>query len=548
MRRPRKFAAAAVVLLPLLAGGFLLQSRSGRESALLLDQVLTLISERFVDTLPQGAMYEKAARGLVRELNDPYTELLSPRDYKQFSTRTGGRYGGLGMSIERRDNQIVVANVFPHTPAERGGVREGDRIVQVDTMSTRGWDTQKTSDILTGTPGTKVRVKFGRPGLTEPIEAEFTRAIINVPAVPYGIMFGQVGYLPLQSFNEHAVAEVEKTVKDLVASGAKGIVLDLRGNPGGILEQSLTVSNLFLRQGAEIASVRARNGETQSYVARSQPTLPTTPLIVLTDDRSASASEIVAGALQDHDRAVIVGETSFGKGLVQSVYNLEGGYYLKLTTAKWFTPSGRSIQRDRKFIDGQFVEDTVRDTLETEASKKDRPMFKSDGGRPVYGGGGITPDVMVADDTLSTAEQVFLKSLGAKILDVETTLRDYALELSQLVSNGSVPKDFKPSPSWREGLRRRVEARGVKTDSVQWIGGGRWLERRIEYFIARYAMGDSAAKRRQLPYDKPLSKALEMMGKGQTQKDLFSLAQLSLKPVNDAVPSKNQSATSRPPR
>jgi carboxyl-terminal processing protease len=543
MRRPRKLAVVAVVLLPLFAGGFLLQSRAGRESALLLDQVLSLISERFVDTLPQGAMYEKAARGLVRELNDPYTELLSPKDYKQFSTRTGGRYGGLGMSIEQRDNQIIVANVFPHTPAEKGGVREGDRIIQVDTMSTRGWTTQKTADVLTGTPGTKVRVKFSRPGMGEPIEGEFIRAIVNVPAVPYGIMFGNVGYVPLQSFNEHAVTDVEKTIKDLVARGAKGIVLDVRNNPGGILEQSLNISNLFLRQGSEIASVRARNGEQQSYVARSQPTLPTTPLIVLTDDRSASASEIVAGALQDHDRAVIVGETTFGKGLVQSVYNLEGGYYLKLTTAKWFTPSGRSIQRDRKFIDGQFVEDTVRDSLETEASKKDRPAFKSDGGRVVYGGGGITPDVIVADDTLSTAEQVVLKALGPKILDVETALRDYALELSREVKG-----DFKSSPAWRDELRRRVEARGVKTDAAQWNAGGRWFDRRIEYFTARYALGDSAAKRRQLPYDLPLSKALEMMSKGQTQKDLFSLAQGPVKPVNSAVPARNQNATARPPR
>ena len=543
MRRPRKLAAFAVVLLPLLAGGFLLQSSRGRESALLLDQVLTLISDRFVDSLPQGAMYEKAARGLVRELNDPYTELLSPKDYKQFSTRTGGRYAGLGMSIEPRDGQIVVANVFPHTPAERGGVREGDRIIQVDTMSTRGWTTQKASDVLMGTPGTKVRVKFSRPGVAEPIEGEFTRAIISVPAVPYGIMFGNVGYLPLSSFNEHAVAEVENTVRSLVSRGAKGIVLDLRNNPGGILEQSLNISNLFLPQGSEIASVRARSGESQSYVARARPTLPTTPLIVLTDDRSASASEIVAGALQDHDRAVIVGETTFGKGLVQSVYNLEGGYYLKLTTAKWYTPSGRSIQRDRKFVDGQFVEDTVRDTLETEASKKTRPAFKSDGGRLVYGGGGITPDVLVSDDTLTTAEQVHLKALGAKILDVETTLRDYALELSR-----TVPKDFKPSTTWREELRRRVEARGVKTDSAQWHAAGRYYDRRIEYFTARYAMGDSAAKRRQLPYDQPLSKALELMGKGQTQKDLFSLAQVPVKPVNGAVPSRNQNATARPPR
>jgi carboxyl-terminal processing protease len=545
MRRS-KLAIAAIVLVPILASGFLLQSRGGRESAVLLDQVLSLISERFVDTLPQGTMYEKAARGLVRELNDPYTELLSPRELKQFTTRTGGRYGGLGMQIEPRDGQIVVANVFPHTPAERGGVREGDRIIQVDTMSTRGWTTQKASEVLTGTPGTKVRVKFSRPGVTEPIEAEFTRAIVSVPAVPYAITFGPVGYVPLLTFNEHAATELERAIRDLTARGAKGVIVDLRNNPGGILEQSLTVSNLFLRPGAELLSVRARSGETQSYVARAQPALPSTPLIVLTDERSASASEIVAGALQDHDRAVIVGQTTFGKGLVQSVFNLEGGYALKLTTAKWFTPSGRSIQRERKFVDGQFVEDTLRDSLETEASKRQRPVYKSDGGRLVYGGGGITPDVIVPDDTLTTAEQQLLKTLAPKGSDIETVLRDYALELSRTVSVG-----FQPNPLWRAELRRRIEARGIKVDSAQWEVGNRPYGRRLEYFVTRHAFGDSTARRRELPYDATLRRAIDMMNKGQTQKDLFTLAHVSFKPINDANPPKNQNATApstRPPR
>jgi len=536
MRRPRKLAAVAVVLLPLLAGGFLLQSR-GRDGSVLLDQVLSLVSERFVDTLPQGAMYEKAARGLVRELNDPYTELLSPKELKQFTTRTGGRYGGLGMQIEPRDQQIVVSRVFPHTPAERNGVREGDRIVQVDTTSTRGWSTQQASDVLTGTPGTKVRVKFTRPGVAQPIDMEFTRAIIHVPAVPYAITFGSVGYVPLQSFNENAASELEDAIRSLTQRGAKGVIIDLRRNPGGILEQSLTVSNLFLKPGLEIASVRSRSGETQSYVARGQPALPTTPLIVLTDEGSASASEIVAGALQDHDRAVIVGETSFGKGLVQSVFNLDGGYALKLTTAKWYTPSGRSIQRERKFVDGQFVEDTTRDSLETEASKKSRPAFKSDAGRPVYGGGGVTPDVIVHDDTLSTPEQQLIKALSPKGQEFSTALQDYALELSR-----QVPKDFQLQPAWRDELRRRVESRGVKVDSAQWQAGGRWIDQQLDFYVARFAAGDSLAKRRQLGIDAPLRKAIDMMNKGQTQKDLFSLAQLNLKPINDAKPPSNQAA------
>jgi carboxyl-terminal processing protease len=542
MRRPRKLAAVAVVLLPLLAGGFLLQSRTQSGSAL-LDQVLTLVSERFVDTLPQGTMYEKAARGLVRELNDPYTELLSPKELKQFSTRTGGRYGGLGMQIEYRDQQIMVSRVFPHTPAERNGVREGDRIIQVDTTSTRGWSTQQASDVLTGTAGTKVRVKFSRPGVAQPIDMEFTRAIIHVPAVPYAITFGNVGYVPLQSFNENAASELEDAIRSVVTRGAKGVILDLRGNPGGILEQSLTVSNLFLKPGLEIASVRSRSGETQSYVARGQPALPNVPLIVLADERSASASEIVAGALQDHDRAVIVGQTTFGKGLVQSVFNnLDGGYALKLTTAKWFTPSGRSIQRERKFVDGQFVEDTTRDSLETEASKKDRPVYKSDAGRPVYGGGGVAPDVIVQDDTLTTAEQQLIKSLAPKASEFSTALQDYALEIAR-----QSPKQFQTQPAWRDELRRRIEARGVKVDPQQWDSGGRWVGQQLEHFVARYAAGDSAAKRQELAFDAPLRKAIDMMNKGQTQKDLFSLAQASLKPINDAKPGKNQAAAAARP-
>jgi carboxyl-terminal processing protease len=522
MRRQVSPAVLALVFVPVIASGFLLQSRAERNGAVLLDQVLELVSKRFIDTLPEDAMYEKAARGLIRELNDPYTELMSPRDRKQFSTRTDGRYGGLGMSIEQRDQQIVVANVFPNTPAERGGVREGDRIIQVDTMSTRGWTTQKASDVLTGTPGTKVRVKFSRPGVPEPIETEFTRAIVLVPAVPFAIMFGNSGYVPLQTFNEHATKDLETRIRELTARGAKGIIVDLRGNPGGRLDQSESISNLFLKEGSEIVSVRYRSGETQTTVARTQPALPTTPLIILTDERSASASEIVAGALQDHDRAVIVGQTTFGKGLVQSLYNLDGGYALKITTAKWFTPSGRSIQRERKYVDGQFMEDTTRDSVETEASKRNRPMFRSAGGRPVYGGGGITPDIIVPDDTLTTAEQQLARALAPKVADYGTVLRDYALELSK-----STPRDFQVQSSWNQELLRRLQAKGVPVEPTQWNAGSRYVNQQLELWVTRYAQGDSAAARRRLPYDAPLRRALEMMSKGSTQRDLLAQAQAS---------------------
>src|ERR1043165_7972107 len=366
MARIRRFAVlGALVAIPVVASGFLLQSRSATTSPLLLEQVFQLVSNRFVDTLQDNMLFEKAAHGLVRELNDPYSELLSPKEMKQFNPRTGGRYGGLGMLIEKRLDWITVNKVYRNSPAERGGVRAGVRIIMADTLSTEGWDLSRVSDYLLGTPGTRGKVRCSGPGLATPIDLQFTRAIVNVPAVPYALIYDKIGYIPLEIFNENAADDARASIKRLTSEGAKGIILDLRGNGGGILEQSLDIANQFLKPGQRILSVRGR-ADSSDENAQAQPILPSLPLVVLTNNYTASASEIVAGALQDHDRALVLGETSFGKGLVQSVYSLDGGYALKLTTAKWFTPSGRSIQRERKIVDGRFVE-IEPDTNETEA-------------------------------------------------------------------------------------------------------------------------------------------------------------------------------------
>jgi carboxyl-terminal processing protease len=522
MPRIRKAAFIGALLVPVVAGGFLLQARSQREGAELLDQVMSLVNDRYVDTLPLSDVYAKAAAGLVKELNDPYSELLTPKDLKQFSSRTGGRYGGLGMLIEPEpDTKTVrVVTVYPNTPAEGGGVHEGDLIIRVDSLSTRGWTINQVSDSLTGTPGTKVKVSFARPGVAAPITATFTRAIINVPAVPYVITLGnKIGYIPLQQFNENAADNVQAAIKKLQDQGARAVILDMRGDPGGILEQSLRVANTFLPQGQLLASVKGREGPMQIEMAKAAPLAPTIPLVVMTDDRTASASEIVAGALQDHDRALVVGQTSFGKGLVQGVYDhLDGGYALKLTTGKWFTPSGRSIQRPRKFVNGAFVEDTP-DSNETNATKKNRPTFKSDAGRTVYGGGGITPDVIVQDDTLTTSEQLFAKAIAPKSQDARTVLDDYSMSLAK-----SASPTFTVQSAWLNEFYNRLQAKGVTVDRKTYDGATRYVTRLLDNRVAHYAFGDSAAKRRDLPNDAPLRKAIEMLDKGGTQRELFALA------------------------
>jgi carboxyl-terminal processing protease len=364
-------------------------------------------------------------------------------------------------------------------------------------------------------------VKFSRPGVTELIPITFTRAVINIPAVPYAIMLdGNVGYIPLLQFNESARDEIENSVTKLSRQGAKGIIIDLRGNPGGILDQSLSVSNLFLRKGQQISSIRARSGENQTFVASDDPVAPTIPLVLLTDGRSASASEIVAGALQDHDRALIVGTTSFGKGLVQSVFPLEGGYALKMTTAKWYTPNGRSIQKERKLLpSGEFVE-VMPDSLETDSVRRSRPAFKSDAGRIVYGGGAITPDIIVRPDTLTTQEQKLFNAFAPKTADVRATLMDYSLELKK-----TVKPDFVAPPTWREEFYRRLQAKGVAVDRTLYEQAGPEIDRLLGNTVARLAFGDSTAKRRSVVDDNQLVHAIDAIKQSNSQKDLFAIAQ-----------------------
>ncbi|MEO7458394.1 MAG: S41 family peptidase [Gemmatimonadaceae bacterium] len=524
MLRPRTAAVASLLLLPMAAGGFLLQSAPSRSTPKLFDQVLSIVANRYVDSLQGGAIFEKAAKGLVRELNDPYSELLAPKANEEFNRSVGGRYGGVGMLLEEQKNsgatRIVVARVFPHTPAEEGGVQEGDVIVKVDTMPVAGdIKIDNVSNALRGPIGTQVNVVYARPGVVDPIKLSFKRAQIHVPAVAYSTLVGDhVGYIPLQTFNENTAEEVTAAATKLMNDGAKSLVLDLRENGGGIVEQSLAVSSLFLKDNQPIVMVKGRNTPDETARATDEHLASQLPLVILTDGGTASASEIVAGALQDHDRALVLGTTSFGKGLVQSLFPLDGGYALKITTGKWYTPSGRSIHRERKLLpDGRFVE-TKPDSLETEADRKAKPKFRSDAGRTIYGGGGITPDIIVADDTLSTAEQEFYRAMAPKAQAFITTLNQYSFELK-----GS-PKDFTIQPAWRTELRRRLTAAGVVIEPKHEPVATKLLDRELDRRVARLVLGDAGAKIRGLAEDHQLSRAVQLLSTSRSQEALLASA------------------------
>jgi carboxyl-terminal processing protease len=362
-------------------------------------------------------------------------------------------------------------------------------------------------------------VTFGRIGVDKPIKLSFKRAEIHVPAVAFRMMLDErTGYVPLTRFSEQTTEDIANSVQALQKQGAKGVIIDLRGNPGGILEEAFSMSNLFLPRGKELLSVRGR-GEFEKYVAQQNPLAPEIPLIVLVDGGSASASEIVAGALQDYDRALVLGTTSFGKGLVQSVYNLDGGYALKITTGKWYTPSGRSIQKERKLTaDGQFLE-VHPDSLETDSVRKARPLYKSASGRTLYGGGAITPDVIVSPDTLTTAEQTLRRALLP-------SLQKYlaAVQLVAESQKGKVTPAFTVNPAWRDEVYKRLVADTLKIDKAVWDAGASDVDRYIEERVAKVAFGDTLVRRRSMKDDNQLRRAVELMRKGTTQREIFAAA------------------------
>ncbi|MDQ6886512.1 MAG: S41 family peptidase [Gemmatimonadota bacterium] len=513
-------ALGASVLAILLGSGFVAHRQSPSGGSDLFNQVKALIARTYVDSLDDLMLQEKSARGLVHEIRDPYAEFYTPKELEAFSRNTNGRYAGVGMLIEARPDHPVVARVYPDTPAEAAGVREGDRIMQVDSASTLNWPLARVSGALLGLPGTTVAVRFERAGVATPLVMRMTRGVIKVPAVPYAITLADsIGYIPVLTFNENAAAEVASALQRLQGQHAHGVVLDLRDNGGGILDQSLAMAGFFLQPGQELLGVVARGEAPTHVVAREKPIAPSVPLVVMINGGTASASEIVAGALQDHDRALVVGSKSFGKGLVQSLYSLNGGYAVKLTTAKWYTPSGRSIHLPRALTaDGRLIES--RDsTLDSTRRSAPVPTYRSDRGRALLGGGAITPDVVVKEDSVPSAERALVQSLAPHLQGVLTALQDFALE-----QRPTATPQYRPTPAALDTLLARFSRTGAVLTPAQHELALTVFGRELERRVVRAAFGDSTLKRRDVATDAQLRAAIEILRRARTQRDVFAIA------------------------
>src|SRR5213596_43163 len=422
--------------LALATGGWLLQRQteptgSVYQQARLFEDVLAHVADFYVDSIEERRLYQMAIDGMLDQLRDPYSVFLKRDDFRALNEATTGNYGGLGIQIDVRDGWITVVAPLPDSPAERAGIQSGDQIVTLDGRSTEGWKNDQAVKELRGQPGTKVELRVHRVGVEQPLTFKLTRATIHIRSVQVAMMLDdKVGYVQLSPVSETSAAELTEAVGNLVQKGMKSLVLDLRSNPGGLLDQGVAVSELFLDPGQEVVATRGRTPNiTRSFRDTKPQPWPGLPIVVLVNGGTASAAEIITGALQDHDRALVVGTPTFGKGLVQSLWQLTPETALKLTTARWYTPSGRTIQRKSRNEAEQEAQVAAAEQGKDSTRVDSSLIFHTDRGRIVYGGGGIRPDLFVVPDTFTTPERAFVKALGKNIpayLDVRS---GYALEL-----------------------------------------------------------------------------------------------------------------------
>jgi carboxyl-terminal processing protease len=526
-----------VAVISFLSGGWLLQRGVGAggnvyQQARLFDDVLSHVHNYYVDSLGESDLYDKATNGMLEELKDPYSVLLTGDDYRALTEQTSGNYAGLGIQIDVRDGWITVVAPLPETPAERAGIQTGDQIIEVDGKSTEGWKNDQAVKALRGDPGSKIQIKVRRAGISDPITYDLNRATIHIRSVPPGTLFeGGVGYISLNPVAETSAQELRDEITGMRSKGMKSMILDLRLNPGGLLDQGVKVAELFLDRGQEIVSTkgRARGSSKEFYDEIRQP-WPDLPIVVLVNEGTASAAEIIAGALQDHDRAVVVGSPTFGKGLVQTLFPLGDGVALKLTTARWYTPSGRTIQRTAKDEEDQLAqaESAAVGTPSPESSDsaiKQRPPFHTDAGRTVRGGGGIVPDIVIRPDTLTTDERAFAKALGAKLPVYRDVLTTYALELKR--NKAITSENFKITPDMQREIYQRLKSKGVELTQADFNGASQLVSEQLGYEIARYVFGRPAEFRRRSQDDHQLQEGLSLLRRAQTPKDLMGLAMSS---------------------
>ena len=520
----------------LLSGGALLRrglvaAPAAAGGSRLFEQVAQLVQEKYIDSVHPSQLYRAAVDGMLRELGDPHTAYLAPRRLERVTESTTGNYGGLGIEVDAREDGITVVAPLPGGPAEAAGIVTGDRITSVDGASTRGWTVDEASRALRGTPGTRISIVVERPGVAVPLPFSLVRREVHRQAIRRAVILeGDVGYVDVDNFSEATARELELAIERVRGQGATKLVLDLRSNPGGLLEQGVAVTDLFLDSAQKVVEMRGRTPQSNmQFYDREPQRWKSMPIVVLVNEGSASAAEIVAGALQDHDRAALVGRTTFGKGSAQHVVPLPSGGALKVTTALWYTPSGRSINREV----GDVVPGTVSggdgDLLAPVPEGEERPTFRTGGGRIVYGGGGISPDLQIAGASVAREEVALARALGANAGRFRDALTDYGLSLKAARTLSS--PDFVVTDQMLDELWRRMQRRGITMDREVYDEARPTVARLLGSEITRYVFGPDAEFLRSSREDPAVRAAIEVVSAARTQSEVLARAAARAKQV-----------------
>lgn len=461
--------------------------------------IYAAVEENFADKVdPSKAIYKGAIPGMLRTL-DPHSNFFDPRDFKVLREDQQGRYYGVGMTVQPKNDKTIVVAPFPGSPAYKAGIRPGDVILMVNDTKTDGLTTNEVADLLRGPKGTRVQVHIGREGVEQPLVFNIVRDEIPRFSVSGGFYLKPgIAFIRIESFNENTSQEMEDKFKKLDEKKIQGLILDLRQNPGGLLNEGVDVASHFLKKGDLVVSHRGRASENRNYTARYDGTGKDYPIVVLVDRYTASAAEIVSGALQDHDRAWILGENTFGKGLVQTVYPMGDGTGLALTTAHYYTPSGRLIQRDYTNI--SFLDYYSHTNLE---QKNPEDVKMTDSGRTVYGGGGITPDEKWEPQPLNRFQ-------------IAVQRKDAFFFFSAKYFGGreaKLPQGWEPDDALLEQFRAYLRDNQVEFTPAEFAANADWMKKRLkrEFYITAFSLDES--QRVAIEQDPMVIKAIDSMSR-----------------------------------
>lgn len=530
--RPKIFAAALLAALLLPVSGAAQTSQPDDTAAPSSEQqgpapearvflsALQAIRELHLSEPNDSTLWTRALEGLIDQLEDPYAEVYTPDEYSEFQEETTGNYAGIGVQITELNDAITVTAVFRGTPADRAGLQVGDVIAGVDGERTTDWTVSQASEQIRGQVGTTVALGIQREGYTEPISYAIERDQVHVSAVTRDFMADSIGYIHIDRVARNSAAELDSALT--AVAGARGIIVDLRRNPGGYLEESLAMADLFVDEGEVLAVTRSRtagevgNQTTERFEARRTPRDPDLPVVILVDRFTASAAEILAGALQDYDRALVLGERTFGKGVVQSVLPLPHGRQLRLTTGSWYTPLGRSLHRERD-SQGRMAVEEDPDTL---------PTVTTRGGRELVGGGGIFPDIEIDADTLKTVERELLTAAGRAEVPLTLRVQEHAFrEARELLQAGREPilrdETF-------ESLVEQLREAGLPSELLDDPVARSYLRWQARLAVADRAKDIGLAAEIRRERDPVLTEAIRLLEQaGDSQGDLFVAADLA---------------------